>query len=460
MLLWSLFLIACSGEESKPELVSTPLFACGDGKVDTTEECDNGTANSDSSPGACRSDCRAARCGDLVVDAGESCDDGPELWGGDGCDPACQTELGPAEVEPNDDPETALPVQQSLILSGSLPEGDRDCYTLDVPACGAISVQQQGDCDAGLLLALLDPSGAQVAAGGRQADGCALLDPAEEPGARWVAAGSWTVCVSALNHAVVQGYTLEFATPDPIAAGLPTVGEDTDSDQIPDSCDSDIDSDGLENSVDNCPEVSNGPTSRPPQLTADGFLQSYLSIGPFTTGVSGGSCQPSPDFFVEEDGLLTWVAGDQVSGKTWIVEDIPGGYFNLLDHYGGVSAPREAYTLVYLYSEAARALTLSVGADDGVFGWWNGEKVLDISSCQGVNVDQFQAPVNLQPGWNQLLLKVYDQGGGFGLITRFYDENGAIVTDLSPSLRPDGIWTPDQSDRDGDGLGDVCDPTP
>ncbi|HNC96502.1 MAG TPA: hypothetical protein PKW90_10290, partial [Myxococcota bacterium] len=136
MLLWSLFLIACSGEESKSELVSTPLFACGDGAVDATEECDEGSANSDSTPDACRSDCRPARCGDRVVDAGESCDDGPELWGGDGCDPACQTEVGPAELEPNDTPETALPVQQNLTLSGSLPEGDRDCYRLELPACG------------------------------------------------------------------------------------------------------------------------------------------------------------------------------------------------------------------------------------------------------------------------------------------------------------------------------------
>lgn len=460
MLLWSLFLIGCSGEGPKPELVSTPLFTCGDGKIDATEHCDDGTGNSDSTPNACRTDCQQPRCGDGVVDSEESCDDGPELWGGDGCDPTCQTEVGPPELEPNDAPETALPVQQNLTLSGALTEGDRDCYVLELPACGAISVQQQGDCGPGLLLALLDPSGAQVAAGGQDSEGCAVLDPAEEPGARWVAEGSWTVCVSALNQAAVRGYTLAFATPDPVAAGLPTVGDDTDSDRIPDSCDADIDSDGLENSLDNCPEVSNGPTSRPHQLSSDGFIQSWLSIGPFTTGVGGGTCEPSPDFFVEEDALLSWTVGDQVSGQTWIIEDIPGGDFDLLQHYGGVSAPREAYSLVYFFSDRAQSLTLSVGADDGVFAWWNGEKVLDISSCQGVNEDQFQAPVRLEVGWNQLLLKVYDQGGGFGLIARFFDENGAVVTDLAPSLRPDSVWIPDQSDNDGDGLGDVCDPSP
>ena len=50
---------------------------CGNGKPDPTEECDNGAANSDTTPNACRVDCVKAKCGDKVVDTGEQCDDGP-----------------------------------------------------------------------------------------------------------------------------------------------------------------------------------------------------------------------------------------------------------------------------------------------------------------------------------------------------------------------------------------------
>ncbi|MFQ5478256.1 MAG: DUF4215 domain-containing protein [Candidatus Binatia bacterium] len=52
------------------------LPACGDGVADSGEQCDDGVANSDLSPDACRSDCTLPVCGDAVTDSGEQCDDG------------------------------------------------------------------------------------------------------------------------------------------------------------------------------------------------------------------------------------------------------------------------------------------------------------------------------------------------------------------------------------------------
>ena len=49
---------------------------CGDGTLQTPEICDNGAANSDTTPGACRTDCSLPVCGDGVTDPGEACDDG------------------------------------------------------------------------------------------------------------------------------------------------------------------------------------------------------------------------------------------------------------------------------------------------------------------------------------------------------------------------------------------------
>ena len=49
---------------------------CGDGVLDEGEECDNGEANSGTEPLACRLDCTLNTCGDGVIDEGEECDDG------------------------------------------------------------------------------------------------------------------------------------------------------------------------------------------------------------------------------------------------------------------------------------------------------------------------------------------------------------------------------------------------
>ncbi len=52
------------------------LPTCGDGILQAGEACDNGAANSNTTPNACRTNCTNPRCGDGVVDTGERCDDG------------------------------------------------------------------------------------------------------------------------------------------------------------------------------------------------------------------------------------------------------------------------------------------------------------------------------------------------------------------------------------------------
>ena len=61
---------------------------CGDGNVDVGEECDDGAANSDVLPDACRTTCVSASCGDGVTDTGEQCDNGVFL-SPDGCSGSC-----------------------------------------------------------------------------------------------------------------------------------------------------------------------------------------------------------------------------------------------------------------------------------------------------------------------------------------------------------------------------------
>ena len=68
------------------------LSTCGDGFVHAEkEECDDADANSDSEPDACRTTCMSATCGDGVVDDNEACDDGANNGSADAmCSMACE----------------------------------------------------------------------------------------------------------------------------------------------------------------------------------------------------------------------------------------------------------------------------------------------------------------------------------------------------------------------------------
>ena len=105
-------------------------------------------------------------------------------------------------------------------------------------------------------------------------------------------------------------------------------------------------------------------------------------------------------------------------------------------------------------------VTAAIGPDDGAFVWINGEKILDISGCQGTNVDQFTEEVDLVQGWNRVMVKVRDHGGGWGMFFRFLDLDGEPLAGYELSLQDGGPWVPGQSDIDNDGIGDVCDDTP
>ncbi|MFZ9889542.1 MAG: DUF4215 domain-containing protein, partial [Myxococcota bacterium] len=116
--------------------------SCGDGVVDSDEECDEGNANSDTRANACRLDCRSARCGDGTVDFDESCDDGPT--NSDILADACRTTCVP--------PSCGDAVIDSLEQcdDGNYEGGDGCSATCaKVEICGDKIIDDGEDCDDG-----------------------------------------------------------------------------------------------------------------------------------------------------------------------------------------------------------------------------------------------------------------------------------------------------------------------
>ena len=397
-------------------------------------------------------------CGNGQVEGDEACDDGNAV-GGDGCTERCVSEDGILETEPND-PWGQATTWDGSTAHGTLEEGDVDCWAIETPQCGSLTVQLVGHCSPEAVLTLHDPTGVAVATGTPDADGCAIIDPFVSIGATQVPGGTHAVCVSGLLGAAVPSYAIE-ASVDPSGAGFPgNADDDLDGDGLPDRCDDDRDADGVPDELDNCPDIPNGPDMGPLDTSNDGFIREWLAIGPITGTTTVLDCRPADDQITGDDANAAPELGDVDGGLTWVAWYDDDDRINLRSRFGFVDPDREAYTFVYVYSAAQQDVTLAVGADDGVFAWVNGVQVLDISSCQGTNEDQFQAPVTLLQGWNRLMVKVRDHGGGWGLYARFLDAGGLPITDLELSLTGAGAWLNDQGDMDGDGIGDVCDDEP
>lgn len=437
-------------------------LGCGDGALDPGEECDSGADNSDTVADACRSDCSLPRCGDGVVDSTESCDDGGVV-AGDGCDANCVTETDLAEVEPNDswDAPQALGEVDTLRVVGALPEGDRDCFSIVPPVCGAVDVSVSGDCPGPLALSLHAPTGVVMASGAATADACAVLSSADSAGARFLGEGEWAVCLDAPLSDPSQGYALDWMVrPVEDTEFELSSGEDPDGDGVPDQCDSDDDGDLLPDDDDLCPDFPDGPDAPTLQSSDSGFVTHWLAAGPFTGTSSTSRCRPSEDALVHatDDALVIPELAAAAGSTVWRVLSSGSERIDFLPEFGHVSADREVYTAAWVRGIAGVAV-LAIGPDDGARAWLDGVEVLDIDGCQGTNIDQFQADVTLTGDWQLLVLKVRDHGGGWGNYARFLDEGGDPIADLEVSLRSDG-GPLDSFDTDGDGLGDACDPTP
>ena len=113
---------------------------CGNGKLETGEQCDDGNTTSGD---GCSSTCttEGPKCGNGIVESGEGCDDG-NTTSGDGCSSTCQCEptCGNGKLEAGEQ------CDDGNTTSG---DGCSSTCTTEGPVCGNGKVESGEQCDDG-----------------------------------------------------------------------------------------------------------------------------------------------------------------------------------------------------------------------------------------------------------------------------------------------------------------------
>ncbi len=154
------------------------------------------------------------------------------------------------------------------------------------------------------------------------------------------------------------------------------------------------------------------------------FIAEWNLIGPFDApDMSYLQTAYPPEEEIDMSRVYEGKDGNRVG---WIkMKAEPSGFMRLENRI----APSErgiVYGLVYVYSPEKRKALMLVGSDDGVRVWLNDTLVHTNPAYRGAYPDQDRISVTLNEGWNKLLIKVLQGGGGWGYYVRFVDPEGQI----------------------------------
>lgn len=91
---------------------------------------------------------------------------------------------------------------------------------------------------------------------------------------------------------------------------------------------------------------------------------------------------------------------------------------------------RAAYLFTRIHSPVEQPARLELGSDDGLKAWLNDELIHANNALRGVRLGDDQVAVTLRAGWNRLLLKVTNDGGGWAACARLRAPDGSRLNDV------------------------------
>jgi outer membrane protein assembly factor BamB/tetratricopeptide (TPR) repeat protein len=162
-----------------------------------------------------------------------------------------------------------------------------------------------------------------------------------------------------------------------------------------------------------------------------GELRGYAVCGPIDN--AGWRCY-DPKVLVQLIDPTHVDTTKPIEGRAWQVPDASAwseGYLDLYSLYHAENCCGFAYA--EFDSDLAVDSELSMGADDGLVLWFNGEKLHEDREQRGLTPDSIGVKVRLKKGRNTLLAMIQQGGGAWAFQVRL--KGGSLIGDVAAALR-------------------------
>jgi hypothetical protein len=185
-------------------------------------------------------------------------------------------------------------------------------------------------------------------------------------------------------------------------------------------------------------------------VDAEGFIPNWMLLGPIAweddanrlisdqldPKANPGDLFPPPE---KDPNPLDPQEGEYGTGlgdrQRWTLHMDSNRDIDLAGLYG--QSKGVVYAFTQIRSPADGEVALRIGSGDGVIVWLNNNLVHRNGAERSRNADQDTVEnLTLKKGWNRLLVKVENRGGGWGFLARFVDADGNPITDLDVSPQP------------------------
>ncbi|MEZ4369329.1 MAG: DUF3857 domain-containing protein [Polyangiaceae bacterium] len=175
-------------------------------------------------------------------------------------------------------------------------------------------------------------------------------------------------------------------------------------------------------------------TANRKQLRELGFVDRWLVVGPFDNEGKAGLAQA---FQPETEFSSEIVLGRAYSGKERPVRwrEAPNVFSYGFVDLGSLLRPEQkacGYLTSFVKSKAGKPKQLStwVGASGAFKLFWNGNQVLEDTAYRGHDAERFATRVKLEPGFNNLTIKVCGEASAPAATVRLGDAAGKPDADL------------------------------